>query len=184
MYTLQGSVTFKESNDFKVLLNISSPSIDEAYSVKSAIQESKGRLLIQVVRHPSFRHGMQKQISVFKKHIYFWLWSSIWDEIKMDFTMKFLYFLKLQFNLYWGENWENFIKIIANNSFHNNSLNVICSWLIYLHVQMLHETWFIINKLWNEILACKEKLFYSMLYLLVHKVNLCHFSLRKKSAAP
>lgn len=50
MYTLQGSVTFKESNDFKVLLNISSPSIDEAYSVKSAIQESKGRLLIQVVR--------------------------------------------------------------------------------------------------------------------------------------
>lgn len=43
-----GSITFKESNDFKVLLNISSPSIDEAYSVKSAIQESKGRLLIQV----------------------------------------------------------------------------------------------------------------------------------------
>lgn len=132
----------------------------------------------------NFKTYMQKQISVFKKHIYFWLWSSIWDEIKMDFTMKFLYFLKLQFNLYWGENWENFIKIIANNSFHNNSLNVICSWLIYLHVQMLHETWFIINKLWNEILACKEKLFYSMLYLLVHKVNLCHFSLRKKSAAP
>lgn len=60
MYTLQGSVTFKESNDFKVLLNISSPSIDEAYSVKSAIQESKGRLLIQVVRHPSFRHGSEK----------------------------------------------------------------------------------------------------------------------------
>lgn len=60
MYTLQGSVTFKESNDFKVLLNISSSSIDEAYSVKSAIQESKGRLLIQVVRHPSFRHGSEK----------------------------------------------------------------------------------------------------------------------------
>lgn len=74
MYTLQGSVTFKESNDFKVLLNISSPSIDEAYSVKSAIQESKGRLLIQVVRlffqarvwNGKFITYMQKQISIFK----------------------------------------------------------------------------------------------------------------------
>ncbi|XP_062600684.1 uncharacterized protein LOC134262321 [Saccostrea cucullata] len=43
-----GSVSFKESSDFKVLLNISSPSIDDAYSVKSAIEDSKGRLLIQV----------------------------------------------------------------------------------------------------------------------------------------
>ncbi|CAC5405501.1 unnamed protein product [Mytilus coruscus] len=43
-----GFVDFKESDDFKVLLNVTAPSIEEAYAVTADVTESKGRLLIQV----------------------------------------------------------------------------------------------------------------------------------------
>ena len=43
-----GFIDFKESKDFKVLLNVTAPSIEEAYAVTADVTESKGRLLIQV----------------------------------------------------------------------------------------------------------------------------------------
>ncbi|KAK3095485.1 hypothetical protein FSP39_015251 [Pinctada imbricata] len=43
-----GVIDFKESSDFKVLLNISAPTIEEAYAVHSEVTGSRGRLLVQV----------------------------------------------------------------------------------------------------------------------------------------
>ncbi|XP_069103594.1 uncharacterized protein [Argopecten irradians] len=48
-----GLVHFKESDDFKVLLNITAPTIDKAYGVHSQMVADKGRLLIQVYEEPS-----------------------------------------------------------------------------------------------------------------------------------
>ena len=47
--SFQGLVYFKESEEFKVLLNITAPTIEEAYAVHSEMMEDKGRLVIQVV---------------------------------------------------------------------------------------------------------------------------------------
>lgn len=55
-YILQGFVDFKESDGFKVLLNVTAPSIEEAYAVTADVTESKGRLLIQVVSFKDSDH--------------------------------------------------------------------------------------------------------------------------------
>ncbi|KAJ8309942.1 hypothetical protein KUTeg_011807 [Tegillarca granosa] len=51
-HCFQGSVQFLESDDFKVLLNITAPSISQAYAVQSELVENKGRLLLQVYEKP------------------------------------------------------------------------------------------------------------------------------------
>ncbi|KAL3848098.1 hypothetical protein ACJMK2_018977 [Sinanodonta woodiana] len=47
-----GRVEFQEADSFKILLNISSPTIEETYTVVSALSEDKGRLLLQVYNDP------------------------------------------------------------------------------------------------------------------------------------
>ena len=49
LLVFQGEIEFRESESFKVLLNISAPSIQDAYAVNSELVEHDGRLLLQVV---------------------------------------------------------------------------------------------------------------------------------------
>lgn len=46
----QGKIEFREAEAFKVLLNITAPSIQDAYAVSSELLDTKGKLLLQVVR--------------------------------------------------------------------------------------------------------------------------------------
>ncbi|KAK3603722.1 hypothetical protein CHS0354_023336 [Potamilus streckersoni] len=47
-----GRVEFQEADSFRILLNITSPTIEETYTVVSALSEDKGRLLLQVYNEP------------------------------------------------------------------------------------------------------------------------------------
>ena len=46
---LQGETEFHEAESFKVLLNITAPSIQDAYAVNSQLVETDGNVLLQVV---------------------------------------------------------------------------------------------------------------------------------------
>ncbi|XP_060585088.1 uncharacterized protein LOC132741026 [Ruditapes philippinarum] len=47
-----GQIEFLEADKFKVLLNITAPSIQDAYAVSSELVDNKGRLLLQVYEKP------------------------------------------------------------------------------------------------------------------------------------
>ncbi|WAR28759.1 hypothetical protein MAR_014463, partial [Mya arenaria] len=48
----QGEIELREADQFKVLLNITAPTIEEAYAVSSQLTKNKGNLLVQVFQKP------------------------------------------------------------------------------------------------------------------------------------